>query len=279
MSRSLSTRALVLPGLAFLLVVFVVPVLFMLKVSFTGETAAGDYFSRFFGSGAYFSVLITTLRVSVVVSFLTLLVGYPISYFIYSRPERQRPVLLFLVLVPMWMSVLVRTYAWMVVLGRQGMVNSLLLDLGITATPLKLMYTTGAVYLVMVQVLLPFMIVACFSGMSEIDHTFVRAARILGASPSYAFRRIFLPLSLDGAVNGFVLVFMLSMGFFIVPALIGGPKDTMMANLIEIQVEQADWGFAAALSVVLLVATIAIMFLIRAASRRFTFSLAEGTRP
>jgi putative spermidine/putrescine transport system permease protein len=99
----------------------------------------------------------------------------------------------------------------------------------------------------------------------------------LGASPKAAFLRVFLPLSLDGAINGFVLVFMLSMGFFIVPALVGGPKDTMMANFIELQVEQADWGFAAALSVVLLAATLVVMAIIRIASRRFTYAPGAGT--
>jgi putative spermidine/putrescine transport system permease protein len=259
-----------------LLVVFAMPLVFLLKISFTGDVSAGDYLWRFLSNGSYLSVLITTLRVSFVVSLLCLAVGYPTAYFIYTRPPRQRPLLLFLVLVPMWMSILIRTYDWMLILGRQGLVNSMLLETGLISGPLKLMYTSGAVDLVMVQVLLPFMVITCFAGMSEIDDTFVRAARILGASPRAAFLRVFLPLSLDGAINGFVLVFMLSMGFFIVPALIGGPKDTMMANFIELQVEQADWGFSAALSMVLLAATLVVMAIIRIASRRFTYAPGAG---
>jgi putative spermidine/putrescine transport system permease protein len=124
-------------------------------------------------------------------------------------------------------------------------------------------------------VLLPFMVMTCYSPMVEIDDTYMRAARVLGARASTAFFRVFLPLSLEGAVSGFVLVFMLSMGFFIVPALIGGPKDAMIANLIADQVEKANWDFAAVLALVLLAATLAVMALIRLATRRLVFSLAR----
>jgi len=193
---------------------------------------------------------------------------------IQDWPAAERPLLLFLVLVPLWMSILVRTYAWMVVLGREGIVNGFLISSGIVDKPVKLMFTTGAVYLGMVQILLPIMIVSCFSAMTEIDQGLMRAARILGARPHQAFVRVFLPLSLEGAITGAVIVFILSMGFFITPALIGGRKDAMMANLIAGQVSQANWGFASALAIILLFATLAVMVLVRLAARRLVYSAA-----
>jgi putative spermidine/putrescine transport system permease protein len=216
-----------------------------------------------------------TVVTSIIVATLCLLVGYPVAYFVSRQPARRRALLLFLILVPLWMSILVRTYAWMIVLGREGIINTALTALGLITAPLKLGFTTGAVYLVMVQVLLPLMVMTCYSAMADIDDTFLRAARVLGARAPVAFLRVFLPLSLEGAIGGFVLVFMLSMGFFIVPALVGGPKDAMIANLISDQVDQVNWGFAAALALALLAVTLAVMALVRLATRHLVFSAAR----
>jgi putative spermidine/putrescine transport system permease protein len=131
----------------------------------------------------------------------------------------------------------------------------------------------------MVQILVPFVIMPCLSAMSDVDQGLVRAARVLGASPGRAFLAVFLPLTLEGAVTGFVIVFMLGMGFFITPALVGGPQDTMMANLIATQVEHTNWGFAAALAIVLLLATLAVMLVVRAVARRILYAPGrEGAR-
>jgi putative spermidine/putrescine transport system permease protein len=156
-----------------------------------------------------------------------------------------------------------------VVLGREGIINQTLLALGLVDQPVKMLFTTGAVYVAMVQIMLPVMIVTCFSSMTEIDQSLLRAARIMGATPRKAFREVFLPLSAEGAITGTLIVFILSMGFFIVPALIGGRRDAMMANVISGQVAQTNWGFAASISIVLLVATLVILALVRAASAKF----------
>jgi ABC-type spermidine/putrescine transport system permease subunit I len=157
-----------------------------------------------------------------------------------------------LVLLPFWTSILVRTYAWMVLLGRQGIVNQLLLWIGLIDEPLRLLNTTFAVYVAMVHILLPFMILPLYSVIRGIEGNLLRAAEGLGASPFGVFRQIVLPLSLPGISAGCLLVFILALGFFITPALVGGPKDLMIAVLIQQQVELFDWPFASALAVLLL---------------------------
>jgi ABC-type spermidine/putrescine transport system permease subunit I len=165
-----------------------------------------------------------------------------------------------LVLIPLWTSVLVRTYAWMVLLGREGLLNKLLLYFQLVSQPLSLLYTSKAVVLGMVQILLPFMILPLFSVMKGIDRNLLRASHSLGAGPAQTFLRVYFPLSLPGVVAGFILVFILALGFFITPALLGGRKDIMISMLIETQVrELLNWGFAAALSLVLLLTTFFIL--------------------
>lgn len=268
-------RLILLPALLLALVMFAVPVAFVMTESlFTPEFSLA-HFERFFGRPVYLTVYRNTLFVSAVVAGLCLLIGYPMAYFIVNQPAGRRPLLLFLVLVPLWMSILVRTYAWMVVLGREGIVNEMLRYLGLVDEPLKLLFTTGSVYIAMVQILLPIMIVTCFSAMTEIDTGLVRAARVCGATPFAAFRKVFLPLSLEGALTGWSVIFILSMGFFIVPELLGGRRDVLLGNMIVNQVSQANWGFAGALAIVLLVSTILLLGLVRLVIGRFLYSPRE----
>lgn len=266
-----SHAVLVVPGLVLLAVFFVVPTAAIFQVGLFEDGFTTAHVNRFLSRGAYLDVFLRTVCVSLLVAFICTLVGYPAAYFIARQPPRRRAMLVFLVLVPMWMSVLVRAYAWMVVLGREGVINSSLMQLGLITAPYKLMYTTGAVYVTMVQILAPFVIMPSLAAMIEIDQGLVRAARILGATGTRAFVAVFLPLSLEGVVTGFVIAFMLGMGFFITPALVGGPQDTMMANLIATQVEHTNWGFAAVLAIILLLATLAVMVLVRGVARRFLY--------
>lgn len=265
-------RLTLTPAIALAVLMFAVPVAFVFVEAFFTPDFSLAHFERFFTRAAYLSVFRNTLFVSASVSSICLLLGYPMALFVVSQPSRRRPLLLFLVLVPLWMSILVRTYAWMVVLGREGIVNSALQWLGLTEEPLTMMFSTGAVYLAMVQILLPIMVVTCYSAMTEIDPGLVRAARICGASPSAAFRKVFLPLSLEGALTGWSVIFILSMGFFIVPALVGGRKDVLLGNMIVNQVGQANWGFAGALAIVLLVSTIVLIGAMRLMLGRFIYS-------
>jgi ABC-type spermidine/putrescine transport system permease subunit I len=161
------------------------------------------------------------------------------------------------VVLPFFTSIIVRTYAWMVLLGRNGVVNQYLVALGFTDTPLPFLYNQTGVLIGMSYVLLPFLILTAYSVMRGIDPGLIRAAHSLGASRFQAFRRIFLPLSLPGIAGGTLLVFILSLGFFITPALMGGPSDIMIAMLIEREVEfTLNWSFASALAVILLLVTL-----------------------
>jgi ABC-type spermidine/putrescine transport system permease subunit I len=268
-------RLTLMPALLLVLVFFLIPVFIMFYQGLFDPEFTTTHFDRFFNRGAYLRIFLNSVKISVVVGLICVLIGYPTAYFIVRRKPSVRPILLFLVLVPMWMSVLVRTYAWMVLLGREGLINASLIWLGILDEPVRMMYTTGAVYIAMVQILLPVAVITCYGTMADIDQSLLRAARVMGAKPLAAFRQVFLPLSLEGAVTGFLIVFVLSMGFFIVPALVGGPRDTMVANIIATQVAKANWGFAASVALVLLVFTTFAMTLIRVLSRRLIYSARE----
>jgi ABC-type spermidine/putrescine transport system permease subunit I len=162
------------------------------------------------------------------------------------------------VLVPFWTSILVRSYAWMVLLGREGSINRLLINLGIRDEPVQLLNTRLAVYVGMVHILLPFMILPLYSVMRGIDRNYLRAAENLGGRPWQVFRHVFFPLTLPGMAAGCLVVFILSLGFYITPALIGGPRDVMISMLIAQQVNTLNWGFASALALVLLVIAMVI---------------------
>jgi ABC-type spermidine/putrescine transport system permease subunit I len=199
-----------------------------------------------------------TVWISIVVTICTLILGYPVAYLISSVTTTKSNLLIVLVLVPFWTSILVRTYAWMVLLGRQGIINELLQSMGIIDQPLRLLNTRFAVYVSMVHILLPFMILPLYSVMRGIDRSVLRAAEGLGARPSAVFRQVMLPLSLPGVAAGCLLVFILSLGFYITPALVGGPKDLMISVLIAQQVDLFNWAFASALAAVLLVGALLI---------------------
>jgi ABC-type spermidine/putrescine transport system permease subunit I len=248
--------ALLGPLLLFLAAFYAYPVGAMMWRSVGDPHLTTAHYAALFTSDLYGLVFWITLRISLVTTLAALLLGYPIAYCLARLPPARANLLLILVLIPFWTSILVRTYAWMVLLGRDGVINRLLLALGVIDTPLRLLNTTFAVYVAMVHVLLPFMILPLFATLRGIDPQLLRAASSLGARPSAAFRQVLLPLSLPGVFAGCLLVFILALGFFITPALVGSPRDLMIAILIEQQVETLHWPFASALAVVLLVAAV-----------------------
>jgi ABC-type spermidine/putrescine transport system permease subunit I len=182
-----------------------------------------------------------------------LLLGYPVAYALASMSASRANLLMIFILVPFWTSILVRTYAWMVLLGRDGLINEVLMGLRLADQPAELLNTRLAVYIGMVHILLPFMILPLYAVMRGIDRNLMRAAENLGARPWQVFRRVFLPLSLPGVAAGCLLVFILSLGFYITPSLLGGQRDIMISMLIQQQVTQLRWGFASALGLALLV--------------------------
>lgn len=251
-----------LPGVLLLALVFLFPIVLFLSRSVLDPAPTTLHLKHLLESPVYFKVILITFKISFTVTLACILLGYPIAYLLSEVTERTRNLLMILVLIPFWTSLLVRTYAWMVILGRQGILNNLLIRLGILHQPIKMLHTAFAVNVGMVQMMMPFMILAMFSVMKGIDRRLLKAAESLGANKFQAFVRVFLPLSLPGIGSGSLLVFIYSLGFFITPALLGGRKEIMISMLIEEQVSSLlNWGFASTLALALLLCTLIIFFI------------------
>lgn len=258
--------ALAIPVLLFLLVCFLAPLVIMAVRSVTDlpTGSEGDplaNFRRFFGGEANLRVLGNTFWIAGVSTLACLVIGYPYAYLMRLATPRWAGLLLIAVLVPFWSSLLVRTYAWQVILRDTGLINSTLQGWGLIDQPLDLYQTTTGVLLGMTQVLLPFMVLPLFTTMARIDPELTKAAANLGASPTRAFLRVFVPLSVPGVLAGSLLVFVLALGFYITPALLGSPKDTMLSAFIATRVQQQlDWGLASAMALVLIAVTLIVLF-------------------
>lgn len=253
---------LLAPSLLALSVFFIYPLIKMLSFSLYSPEFTWQHYLRIIDEPVWINVLWITLRISLWVTLSTLLLGYPLAWFLVRLKPRTANIFLIIVIIPYFTSVLVRTYAWMVLLGTQGIVNQGLIALGLVSEPLKLMYTSTGVLIGMTYILLPYMVLALYSVMRGIDLTLLSVAESLGASRLKAFWRVIVPLSLPGAAAGGLLVFIMSLGFFITPALMGGPQQTMISMVIESQIETYfDWGFGSALSALLLVCTLLLFWL------------------
>ena len=253
---------LLLPASVLLAVVFLAPLVwfFVQSLSSIGtSTEIVEQFVAVIGSKAVLTALASTNWISLLVTLLVLLLGYPLAYYLATHSDWRFSLILFCIVVPYFTSVIVRTYSWMVLLGRNGLVNNLLLTLGVINEPLTLLYSKTGILIGMVYVLLPYMVLTLYASLKAIDPGLMRAARGLGASGWFAFTRVYFPLSLHGVVSGSLIVFILALGFFITPALMGGPSDVMIAMLVERAVEVTfDWTSAAIMSVLLLVATLGL---------------------
>lgn len=261
-ARFRTVLLLLAPALLFLFGVYIVPLGQILYLSFQNPPWSITHYLQIFYDPVYLIVLWRTVRLALEVMALCLFIGYPIAYLMLISSRRMRRVITLLVVATLWTSILVRSYAWMAILGRQGLVNEALQTIGFTDAPMPLLYNRFSVYVGMVHVMLPFMILPLFSVMQRIDLRLVSAARSLGAGPTAAFVLVFLPLSLPGVLAGSLLVVILSLGFFVTPALLGGLQDITFVMLIERHVNRLfNWELAAAMSMVLLVVTIALVML------------------
>ncbi len=214
------------------------------------------------GEAVYVDAFARTFWISAVVTLLCLVLGYPVAWLLANLPPKPAGRLMILVIVPFWTSLLVRTTAWYVLLQPGGVVNSLLLALGIVSEPLPLVFNRTGVLIGMTHILLPFMILAIYSVMKGISPVYMRAALSLGAHPAVAFLRIYLPQTLPGVGAGCFLVFVLAIGYYITPALLGGAGDEMISQLIAIQTnQQLNWGLAGALSAYLVLFTLVFYFI------------------
>jgi putative spermidine/putrescine transport system permease protein len=215
------------------------------------------------GNQTYMQVFFNTIRIAVIVTVIDLIIAYPLAFYMCRLSPVKRAIAFFLVLVPLWTSQLVRTYAWMVLLGRNGPINSSLLALGIIDAPLRLSNSQFAVVVGMVHILLPYMVLPIYNSVSKIDASLVDASHGLGAGAVTTFTRILLPLSIQGVLAGISLVLVLSLGVFIMPALLGGGKVPVIPLLIEQQAGTfLNWPLAGTFSAILLIMVIVIFWII-----------------
>ncbi len=253
--------ALLAPSLSAVLLLLVIPVCFIIVYSFWLRAPTGadipafqwNNYAKFFEDFFYPSILIRTIRVAFETVFICLVMGYIPAYFFYRSESRHKSVLLLLIMLPFWISFIIRTLSWINILGDTGLFNHLLLKYGILDEPLGLLYNEGAVLLGLIQYLLPFMILNVYVSLEGIDKSLLEAARSLGCTEWQAFKEVTLPLSLPGVSAGCLLVFVLTAGTYLPPMILGGPGNDMIANLIFKRViGTLDWPFGSAISVILL---------------------------
>lgn len=251
---------LAVPGLLFLAVFFVWPVAQLLGLSLfdpdSGKPSIATY-ERIAATDVYLRVLGITFRIAGYTALYSLLIGYPLAYWLSRLPDRYRGRMLLFVMVPFWTSYLVKTFAWMIVLGRSGIINSLAMGSGVVDHPLPLLHNEFGVMVGMVHAMVPLAVMTMLPVMAGIDRRLVQAAQTLGASPAHAFWLVYFKLSLPGVAAAGLLVFISSLGFFIVPAFLGGRRETMLAQLIITQVQELlNWPFAGALAAMMLAAAL-----------------------
>jgi|TARA_B100000959_G_scaffold214279_1_gene225543 ABC-type spermidine/putrescine transport system permease subunit I len=254
----------ILPAILFLGFFFIYPVALLLGLSLVDRsgTLGLEHYSHLFEKAVYVKVLLITLKIASWTTVFAILAGYPIAYLLSTVKNNTRNSLVILVLMPFWTSFLVRTFAWIVLLGRHGALNELLLALGIVDAPVRIIFNFTGVMIGMVHALMPLCVLTMMAVMENIDRNLVSAASTLGARGGQAFWRVYFPLSLPGVAAGGMLVFITALGFFITPALLGGARETMIVQVIIFQIHEVlNWGFAGAIAMLLLVSVLVIFFL------------------
>ena len=209
----------------------------------------------------YAKVMLHSFYMAIVATILCLIIGYPFAYIVAKMPEKWRPIMLFLVIVPFWTNSLIRTYGLKIVLGTQGILNKSLMAMEIIDKPIRLMYTETAVMIGLVYILLPFMILPLYSAIEKLDDTYVEAAKDLGANKFQIFTKVTLPLTMPGIIGGCLLVLLPALGMFYIADLLGGAKNLLIGNVIKSQVLNArDWPFGAATSIALTIAMAIMLY-------------------
>ena len=256
--------ALTIPALISVTLIIVIPVGWLFSLSFMGKS--GDFsfenYQKMIVYKSYFRVFKTTFNVSFLTTLFCILLGYPLAYFLSQIPKKLVGIFMITVLLPFWTSLLVRTYAWLVLLQKKGLINSYAIELGIWETPIKLAHNLNGTLIGMIHIMLPFMVLPLYAAMQRIDRQTIQAASNLGANPFQAFWQVFVPLSLPGVAAGSLIVFILCLGFYVTPAVLGGGKVIMVSmQITAILEDQFNWGAASALGVVLLVTTFIFLLL------------------
>ncbi|WP_342640388.1 ABC transporter permease [Rhodoligotrophos ferricapiens] len=275
------------PALLIIALASIGPLLIVLVYSFLESAPYGDVLWKFSGNGwtsvlfqrdifddtltladAHLSIFWRSIRLSLITTLFTLLLGFPTAYFIATRPERTRAIWLFLITIPFWTNLLIRTFAIQEVIRNEGIINTLLMKLGIISSPLQMMYTDFAILLGMTYVYFPLMVLPLFASMEKLDFRLIEAAYDLYATRFSVLRRIIIPLVKPGIIAGSILVFIPSLGAYVTPRVLGGGRNLMLGNLIELQFGQGrNWPLGAALAMTLLVIVmVALIIYVRKAS-------------
>lgn len=267
---------LVTPAVVLVLTAFCYPAIIMAVRSLNDPILGLQNYAWLLGSDTALAILRRTLIVAGLVTALCLVLGYPYAYLMSKSGPKARAVLTLFVLMPFWTSLMVRTFAWVIILQEQGILNSMLGFVGLPS--LSLLRTTPGVMIGMCQVLMPFMVLPLYSGMRTIDPRVTEAAQIMGARPWKSFIKVYFPLSLPGALAGSFMVFILSLGFYITPAILGSPRQQLLPNALASQIsELLNWGRGGALAVALLVCAGGMLLLVAGLLRRVMGSVSlEG---
>jgi putative spermidine/putrescine transport system permease protein len=259
--RSWTNVILVMPAFLLLTVFYVYPMFRIGWLSVADPKLGLQNYHTILTSATHLKILFQTFSMCANVTVVCLILGYLVAYAVnHLESKRVVALMLFFILVPFWTSILIRAYSWIVILRQDGIINHLLLKIGLISEPATLVRNRFGVTVGMVHVMLPFMTLPILSAMKGIDKQLIQAARSLGASPLVAFWKVYLPLSLPGVYAGVVLVFILSLGFYITPALLGGGKFVMIAEYISLQVQLVlKWGMGSALAVLLLIMVLGLL--------------------
>ena len=260
-----------IPAILVVIAVILIPIGWLFYLSFIGNDGqfTMEHYQKMVEYKSYKRVFFTTFQVSLFTTIICILIGYPLAYFLASLPPRIAGFFMLAVLLPFWTSLLVRTYAWLVLLQKKGILNEFAMSIGLWDTPLKLVHNMTGTLIGMAHIMLPFLVLPLLGSMKKIDKDLMQAAATVGASPSKAFWTVFFPLSLSGLVAGSLIVFVLCLGFYVTPAVLGGGRVVMVSTQITAILEnQFNWGAASALGVVLLFSTLLVLYL---ASKLFKF--------
>ena len=263
--EKLALTLLSLPAILCVIAIIIIPIGWLFSLSFIGTDGnfSLENYKRMLEYKSYFRVLKTTFNVSFLTTFFCILLGYPLSYFLSQIPKKYVGIFMLTVLLPFWTSLLVRTYAWLVLLQKKGVINNFAIDMGFWEKPIKLAHNLNGTLIGMIHIMLPFMVLPLYAAMRRVDRQLIQASSNLGASPVQSFWQIFVPLSLPGVIAGSLIVFILCLGFYVTPAVLGGGRVILVSmQITAILEDQFNWGAASALGVVLLTATFALLVIV-----------------
>ena len=253
-----------LPLLILMIIAFNMPLFLILMRSFFNPKPTLEHYVYLIENPVYLEILGSTFRIAIIVTILAILLGYPLAYWMTRLSRKFQLLIVTVVVMSFLVSILIRTYAWIVILGNNGIVNRTLIELGVTGSPLQLIYNNMGVTLGTINVLLPFMVLPLYAAMLKFDHRLIQAASSLGSTPLTAFFKIYFPLTLPSLLSSSILVFILTLGFFITPAILGGGQVQMIATILDTLINRlADWELASAISTILLATTLVLYAIYR----------------